>query len=113
MSKIKDYCRKLDTRAPDYFSQMQKKNWCREGLTNPNQMNKEVTSVVNRLVEAYEKKYVENYLSVFEDYFKFREPLIINLDKSEVSEHPQSELFCYSMFVKPGKNEYVIRTPEG
>ena len=92
-------------------------------MNDASQLNDEESQIF----EAEKKKYVNSYpkifLEVFERNFKFRNALLVNLDKPEIkdgvlrpagkSDEKEEELYCVGMFVKPGKHKYVIRSPSG
>ena len=81
-------------------------------MKDKSQLNEVEMERYTKMVKEYDSSFRWNYLEVFARNFKYREPLIINLDKPEIQDYPGEPLFCYTMFAKPGKFQYVISSPE-
>lgn len=65
MLTVEEYCRRLDSKKPDFMAQMLKENRCRPGLVDESELDLEEKQAYARLVRAYDDSYREGYLNIF------------------------------------------------
>ena len=84
MTSILDYCRQNDQHRPNFMKQLRDSDKVRSFVKDVSEFTKEERSAYIELVNTYEETYKENYLDIFQSNFKYKEPVIVNLDTDYV-----------------------------
>lgn len=60
---------------------------------------------------GYEKSYKRLFFEIFDKNFKYKKVYYVNQDRKELIS-PGCQMYCYPMFVQPGKAAFLIRTED-
>jgi hypothetical protein len=89
MLTIEEYCRRIDISKPDFFKEMKKFQLCRPALKDKSELNGKEQKIFAGMEADYNASYTTAYTDIFEKNFRYREPLLLNLDKPEIADHPE------------------------